>query len=470
MKKFNQFFRQNLFYLVIASMTLGLLFGWLAPGMAKSLKVLIVPILFLMIYSMIIPMNFSELLNIKKYIKSTSWGLFTMTILAPLIAWGLSFLIPAQYSILKIGLILASLMPPGGMIISWTGLLDADVELAMILQTITFILSIITIPLGITLLLGTNAHFSQMLLLKNIALYIFLPLIAGYITQLGLRRIWTKERIQTLKPNLATLSGLCAITIIFIATSLKTHFILAHPAIFLWGLIFAFIYYFFTFLSTLFLTAFVIPEYEQQMPIVYGTTSKNLSIGIALALSVFHGPAILGIVFCYLVQMPFLSLIYKFIRKEEQELAELSFKGETTQRQPHPISSSLHRLRKTPEILFKQTVTEGKELEIITETLSLQGAKVFAVRVFGINGTNHDKDIAIILKAGPGYLVCSTFDFTVLNKKGFAAAKVVKIKSIKEALKAKVIDITEEAKRLGIKKGMAGEQALLLFAKAGQQK
>jgi ACR3 family arsenite efflux pump ArsB len=79
------------------------------------------------------------------------------------------------------------------------------------------------------------------------------------------------------------------------------------------------------------------------MPIVYGTTSKNLSIGVALALSAFSGSVVLGVVFCFMVQMPMLSLFYKFIRKEEQEFAE---EVEEEKEKRHPVSVALRKIRK----------------------------------------------------------------------------------------------------------------------------
>jgi len=343
MKKFNQFFRKNLFYLVLASIFFGFLLGWQAPGFASHLEILIVPVLFLMIFVMIIPMEFRELIDIKKYKKETLFGIFTILILAPLLAWLMSFILPEKYDFLRTGLILAATMPPGGMIVSWTGLLDASLELAMILQTLTFVLAIIAIPLTLSLFLSKSVHFSQMLLIKNILLYIFLPLILGFLTQLFLRRKYPKEKIKSWKPTLSTISGLCALAVVFIATSLKTKVILTHPQLLLLGLAIAFLYYFITFLVSLFSAGLFIESYNNQMPIVYGTASKNLSIGIALALSVFSGPVVLAIVFCFMIQMPMLSLFYRFIRKEEQEFYE---EVEEERMKRHPISRALRKIRK----------------------------------------------------------------------------------------------------------------------------
>lgn len=138
MQKFNKFFREKLFFLTIASIVLGFLLGWQIPQISPLLSKLIIPILFLMIFVMIVPMEFKEIINLRKYKKETLLGIVTILILAPLIAYLLGFALPEKYSFLGFGLIIAATMPPGGMIVSWTGLLDANIELAMILQTATF--------------------------------------------------------------------------------------------------------------------------------------------------------------------------------------------------------------------------------------------------------------------------------------------------------------------------------------------
>jgi len=83
----------------------------------------------------------------------------------------------------------------------------------------------------------------------------------------------------------------------------------------LWGLLLPSLYYPITFIVSLFIARLLINSYYNQMPIVYGTASKNLSIALALALSVFKGNVVLGVILCFMVQMPMLSLFYRFIKK-----------------------------------------------------------------------------------------------------------------------------------------------------------
>jgi len=336
MEKINQFFRKNLFSLVLTSIILGFLLGLQLPQIAALLIPLIVPILFLMIFVMIIPLEFKELFAVRKYKKEITWGFIAILILAPLVAYLVGFVVPEKYDFLKTSLILAATMPPGGMIVSWTGLLDANIELAMILQTTTFILALLTIPLTLSLFPFESVYFSQSLLIQNIALYIFLPLVAGFIVQILLKKKYSKEKIKSWKPTLATISTLCALLIIFISISLKVDNIINDLQMLLYGILIVVVYYIIMFLVVLFFSGLFIDSYDNQMPIVYGTTSKNLSIGIALALSTFSGLVVLGVVLCFMVQMPILSIFYKFIKKEEQEFTE-GAKEEKKKRHPFSV-------------------------------------------------------------------------------------------------------------------------------------
>ncbi|HIE35786.1 MAG TPA: DUF1805 domain-containing protein [Candidatus Omnitrophica bacterium] len=65
----------------------------------------------------------------------------------------------------------------------------------------------------------------------------------------------------------------------------------------------------------------------------------------------------------------------------------------------------------------------------------------------------------IILKGSSGYL-----NLKVANKFGDAAVKIVKVSTIKDALKTKIESASNKAKKLGIYKGRAVKDALKIIA------
>jgi uncharacterized protein YunC (DUF1805 family) len=73
---------------------------------------------------------------------------------------------------------------------------------------------------------------------------------------------------------------------------------------------------------------------------------------------------------------------------------------------------------------------------------------------------NSELPAAILIKAAQGFAVCAHFNLTAMQEHGIAAVMFTGVKSIEEAVDAKVVDLTSQAKNLGIKKGMSIKEAL----------
>jgi len=68
---FNRIFRQYMPVWVVLSIALGLVFGYFLPQPAAALKGAIIPLLFIMIYVMVIPTNpkqFYQVMKSPKYV------------------------------------------------------------------------------------------------------------------------------------------------------------------------------------------------------------------------------------------------------------------------------------------------------------------------------------------------------------------------------------------------------------------
>jgi len=62
----------------------------------------------------------------------------------------------------------------------------------------------------------------------------------------------------------------------------------------------------------------------------------------------------------------------------------------------------------------------------------------------------------ILIKARNGYIMCGYLNMEVANKLGDIAGKVTGVRSYNEALKATVVEVSEKAKKKGLKVGMTG--------------
>ncbi len=69
----------------------------------------------------------------------------------------------------------------------------------------------------------------------------------------------------------------------------------------------------------------------------------------------------------------------------------------------------------------------------------------------------------IFITVPGGFLGCGFFDMRTFDKLGIAAVRITGISTLEELLVAKIAELTEPAKTLGVRVGMTGYDALLHF-------
>jgi len=92
-----------------------------------------------------------------------------------------------------------------------------------------------------------------------------------------------------------------------------------------------------------------------------------------------------------------------------------------------------------------------------TREISVEGKKVVGVRV-----ALHPAPL-VLLVASKGYVMCGYLNLDTAEKLGQAAAMVTGVKTIEDALNAKIVKLTSKAAALGVKEGMTGREALGLM-------
>ncbi len=147
--RFNAFFRRFMTLWVFLSIFSGLAFGYAFPNV--NLSFLVLPLVFLMIYVMIIPTRFSLFVRVFRSPKEIVLGLVNILLVAPLIAFAVSSLLLSDHNLVA-GFTLAGAVPPGGMNAAWTGLLGGNVPLAIVLQALTLIISVVQVPYTVLVL------------------------------------------------------------------------------------------------------------------------------------------------------------------------------------------------------------------------------------------------------------------------------------------------------------------------------
>ncbi len=297
---------KNLIIAIPALMAAGFIYGISAdPETVKNMKILIVPLTFLMVYPMMVT------LNIKHLKQGLSFKLQGMTQLInfaviPFIAFFLGKWFFPDQPYMALGLLLAALLPTSGMTISWTGFAKGNMGAAINMTVIGLTLGSLATPFYVKALLGANVDVNVMKVIQQIVIIVFFPMLLGYFTrQVLLKKFTMPEFKQNIAPRFPALSTLGVLGIVFVAIALKSQTIMSNPAILLKILVPLLIVYTINYtLSTL--VGKTMFSRGDGIALVYGTVMRNLSIALAIAINAFGeagANAALVIALSYILQV-----------------------------------------------------------------------------------------------------------------------------------------------------------------------
>jgi ACR3 family arsenite efflux pump ArsB len=306
--------KDNLIQLIILSLVAGLLVGqFLTDDLESSLKILVTPLLFLMIYPMMVNLKIEEAARFNKHIKTILLSLLVNFIVSPVIAFVLLYTLPIGDEYM-LGILLISIIPTSGMTAAWTGLAKGDLETALVAMSVNLLLGILLIPLFMSMFFPIEGTVSVSGLYKQLGIVVLLPMIAGNITRRVIVSRKGEKRFKNIKPIFGGLSSLGVILIVFVAISMRSQVIVSNP------------------ISSLVITAPVVGYYililisamilgkaldtDKKISLIYSTSMRNLSIAVAIVLSNPSIPntAVLPISLAYLIQPPFGALYMHYRR------------------------------------------------------------------------------------------------------------------------------------------------------------
>lgn len=294
---------RNLVLAIPAMMAAGFLFGLAADP--APLKQLIVPLTFLMVYPMMVT------LNVRKVLEGgdARAQLLTQAInfaVVPFVTYGLGLLFFKDQPYMALGLLLAGLVPTSGMTISWTGFAKGNLEAAVKMTVVGLTLGSIATPFYVRLLMGAEIEVDTATVLRQIAVIVFVPMIAGYLTRQGLiRRYGQKGFQQEWAPRFPAMSTVGVLGIVFVAIALKSAAIVSSPGLLVKILVPLLILYPFNYALSTFAGKMLLPRGDA-IALVYGSVMRNLSIALAIAINAFGAEgssAALVIAVSYIVQV-----------------------------------------------------------------------------------------------------------------------------------------------------------------------
>lgn len=297
---------KKLVYAIPVLMVAGMIFGGVIDQtVVAKLKLLIIPLTFLMVYPMMVTLNIQHLKQGLEPKLQGSAILINFAII-PFVAFFLGRVFFADQPYMALGLLLAALLPTSGMTISWTGFAKGNMGAAINMTVIGLTLGSLATPFYISLLLGATVEVNFFKVMQQIVFIVFLPMGLGYITRRSLLAKYPmaefKERIA---PRFPALSTIGVLGIVFVAMALKAKTILAEPN----QLLSIFIPLLLLYLLNFSLSTFIGRKLFSRgdgIALVYGTVMRNLSIALAIAINAFGEAgtdAALVIALAYIIQV-----------------------------------------------------------------------------------------------------------------------------------------------------------------------
>ena len=277
---------KNLLLAIPAMMAAGFCFGFSTEP--AFLKQLILPFTFLMVYPMMVTLKIREIFTTGD-LRAQALALLINFAIIPFVALGLGMALLGDHPYLLLGLLLAALVPTSGMTISWTGFAKGNLAAAVKMTVFGLVLGSLLTPLYLNTLLGAKVAMDLQLVFRQIALVVFLPMAAGYVTQQLLLRRYGREGFAQLAPHFPPLSTLGVLGIVFIAMALKARGLAADPQQLLRLLLPLLLLYASNYLISTVVGRLFLPRGDA-IALVYGTVMRNLSIALAIAMTAF-GPA-----------------------------------------------------------------------------------------------------------------------------------------------------------------------------------
>ena len=316
--KFLKLITDNLIYLILISIVIGLFAGQYASADIKStLKMLVLPVLLFMIYPMMININIGEVFKAFKDIKPVALSLFINFVISPLIAIGIANVFFQGNPMYAIGIYLIALLPTSGMTAAWTGIAKGNLNTALVLIAVNLLLSIFILPIYLKFLIAEGVLFDPMELFTQLIQIVFLPMLAGDLTRRAILKKYGKKKFMQLKPNFSGVSSLGVLMIVFIAMCMKSNEILADISTSLMTLIPLIIFYGLMLTVSIIIGKFMLDR-GKAIALTYSTSMRDLSVAIAIAMLSFP-EAVLLIALGYMIQPPLAAVYMKYLRGKSQD-------------------------------------------------------------------------------------------------------------------------------------------------------
>jgi BASS family bile acid:Na+ symporter len=292
-------------YSAFLIIVLSLVLGFVLPQVGLLWKPYLALLLMLLMFSVTLSIEPNEIARSMSNYQVIAMGLFTVFVLTP----SLSLISKAFFSpIVYAGTMLAFCCPSAIATAFWTKVFKGDVATAIVISTITNLLSIATIPVTMLVLVGTVVNVDTVSIMINLGEIVLIPMTASFLLRKFVHVDWNKLRSYGSRIEIGILVllvwGSIAPGVEYTLNNMK-EFILLN--IFMFG----------TLTSAFVLTHLLTRRfgYKKAISIEIATTVKNAALSLVLGLTAF-GPEILPPLIANLVAQNLLLIPAKALTKE----------------------------------------------------------------------------------------------------------------------------------------------------------